>query len=193
MPGKSWAMIDSFLSKDPISLKDYSSDLFNSEFEEQLDKLNPYHSRRFDGSSVCFVTWLDSKIENRHRFYSILKSNMPEGTEIFGCRRDNGLGDSDYYAVLGFPYSLKSWKGLGKRLLLKRSDGSIDTIMIRVRVVVRPLEYCRRFLTEVHLFCEEGEKPETFGERLQYRDGRKFVVPLLDGAEEMWQSVSKDS
>jgi hypothetical protein len=163
------------------------------EFEEQLDKLNPYYSRRFDGSSVCFVTWADSKIENRHWFYSVLKSNMPEGTDIFGCRRDNGMGDSDYYAVLGFPYSLKSWKGLGKRLLLRRSDGSIDTIMIRVRVVVRPFEYCPRFLREVQSFCEEGQDPETFGGRLQYKDGRRCVVPLLDRAEDMWQSAAEES
>jgi len=193
VPGTYWVVMDSFLSKNKISLEEYSSGMFNPDFEDQLDKLNPYHSRRFDGSSVCFVTWLDSKIENHHRFYSILKSNMPEGTAIFGCRRDNGLGDSDYYAVLGFPYSLRSWKGLGTRLILLRSDGSVDTIMIRVRVVVRPLEYCRRFLHEVHLFCEEGENRETFGEPLQYRcSGGNLVVPSLDRAGEMWQTADDD-
>lgn len=138
------------------------------------------------GLSVCFVEWDDVRIEDPFEFSRVLGRCMPDDVRVYGCKGDRADGRSNYFAVLGFPFRLASWAGLGPKLELKNEDGEeVCCSSVHVAICRRPdrVDHFVKFFEE---FCRLVCYSSVFGERLTVGEC-VAVSRSLRTAGEMWK------
>jgi len=146
-----------------------------------VESEDPVHSRSRYGWQVCFARWLYCCIEDCKEFGDVLKHAMPAGTKIYGCK------DFDWhYAVLAFPRSFRSWRGLREHLRLKCRDGKDDTAVVTFFVLQEGNDVAQ-WIEWMHQFCDAGEVVfgENFVEGQLKRDEVDSHV-ILGSAGDMW-------
>jgi len=99
------------------------------EFEGRAAKAKKFALR----STVCFVTWSQSRTYNHKQFYRKLQRIVPSGIEIFGGKELHRDGNPHYYAVLRFPYRV-NWQDARRKLMVPGPDGDVDTEAIWIVV-----------------------------------------------------------
>jgi hypothetical protein len=142
---------------------------------------DPVHSRSRHGWQVCLVRWMECCFEEPVQFYEALKAGMPLDTKIFGCK------DFDrYFAVVAFPYSFVSWKGLKEHFCLSHKDGKKDTAMVDF-YVLQEGNGVGEWIEWMHLFCKTSSF--VFGEEFVEEDlkANEYGVVLVAGG--MWTIV----
>jgi hypothetical protein len=167
--------------------------LFDLQMSEDSD---PCHSWWPEGKlTVCFVYWAFAELKAPEEFLEVLSSMLPSGTHYFGCKRKGYGVQNDYMAVLGFPFRLKSWKGLNDRLGLKDGDGQSEAekvVFISVDPAVETPDDCVKFWSA--LCVVESIASQRFcscSAAFEVKDGVE-LPSFVESVEDMWKSSQED-
>jgi hypothetical protein len=145
--------------------------------------------------TVCRVDFINCAIDDCQRFYDILRGNLPEGTEVFGCKfTDESFGDLvAYCTLLGFPCRLVSGAGLEGRVGLTDYMRKESPFLVRARYPSAGVDVGKSVEDTQDAIKSVGGK-DLFGEPLKVKteEGEDQVLPLFDDIDQMWEVLMKD-
>src|SRR2546429_8916582 len=128
---------------------------------------------------VAYVTWSKSTFHDKDAFYKALKTQLPEGTKIFGGKEFHKDGTPHYHVVIKLPYKV-NWPDARNKFII---PGDTEAIHIQKP---RPRQPIESFLRNTQAYSIKDE--DLFGDRIPlksaaHEDRKSKFVEIVEDSD----------